>query len=64
MRRLVDMVRELFGAAPALGGGAGDEPGGLFDNRLGVFVTETLRRGRIIGGEAVGSMGSKGIWPS
>ena len=41
---LADIVRGLFGEQP-LGGGAGDEPGGLFDNRLGVFVTGTLRRG-------------------
>ena len=41
---LTDMVRELWGGPPQ-GGGAGDEPGGLFDNRLGVFVTGTLRRG-------------------
>ena len=41
---LADIVRGLFGEEP-LGGGAGDEPGGLFDNRLGVFVTGTLRRG-------------------
>jgi uncharacterized protein YhjY with autotransporter beta-barrel domain len=36
---LVDLTRGL------LGGGAGDEPGSLLGDRLGIFVTGTLRRG-------------------
>jgi uncharacterized protein YhjY with autotransporter beta-barrel domain len=41
---LAEIARSL-GGPPARGGGAGDDAGGLFDNRLGVFVTGTLRRG-------------------
>ncbi|HEY6927572.1 MAG TPA: autotransporter domain-containing protein [Steroidobacteraceae bacterium] len=44
LRGLADMIREHWGLA-ALGGGAGDEPGGLFSDRLGIFATGTLRRG-------------------
>jgi uncharacterized protein YhjY with autotransporter beta-barrel domain len=40
---LLGLFRDLFGMP--LGGGAGDEPGGLFSDRLGIFVSGTLRRG-------------------
>lgn len=41
---LASFVKSLLGGS-ALGGGAGDDSGGLLDNRLGVFVNGTLRRG-------------------
>jgi uncharacterized protein YhjY with autotransporter beta-barrel domain len=42
---LSELLKSLFGGT-ALGGGAGDDSsGGLLSNRLGVFVTGTLRRG-------------------
>lgn len=40
---LTDFLRTLLGGS--LGGGAGDEPGGLLDNRLGIFATGTFRQG-------------------
>jgi outer membrane lipase/esterase len=41
---LLGIFRGLLGGG-ALGGGAGDEPGGLLSDRLGIYVTGTLRRG-------------------
>jgi uncharacterized protein YhjY with autotransporter beta-barrel domain len=47
---LMELAKSMFGAGlfggNGLGGGAGDDSsGGLFGNRLGVFVTGTLRQG-------------------
>jgi uncharacterized protein YhjY with autotransporter beta-barrel domain len=40
---LKDLSGKLLGDGP-LGGGAGDDPGGLLNDRLGLFLTGTLRR--------------------